>query len=110
MAAKEKIEKKVVELADFIAYQEGSVVSREIVSKAAGSVTLFAFDAGQGLSEHSAPFDALVYIVDGTVEIVISGEKYVLQAGEMILMPAHEPHALKAVKKFKMMLTMLKSS
>jgi quercetin dioxygenase-like cupin family protein len=109
MAAKEKIEKKVIELADFIAYQDGSVVSREIVNEAAGTVTLFAFDAGQGLSEHTAPFDALVYIVDGTVEIVISGEKYVLQAGEMILMPAHEPHALKAVKKFKMMLTMLKS-
>jgi quercetin dioxygenase-like cupin family protein len=109
MAAKEKIEKKVIELADFITYQDGSVVSREIVNEAAGTVTLFAFDAGQGLSEHTAPFDALVYIVDGTVEIVISGEKYVLQAGEMILMPAHEPHALKAVKKFKMMLTMLKS-
>jgi quercetin dioxygenase-like cupin family protein len=109
MEGKEKIKKRIIKLADFVAYQSGSVVSREVIKKEAGTVTLFAFDEGQGLSEHTAPFDALVYIIDGTVEIIISGEKYILQAGEMIIMPANEPHALKAVKKFKMMLTMIKS-
>ena len=79
------------------------------MNKDTGTVTVFAFDEGQGLSEHTAPFDALVQIIDGTAEIVISGEKYLLQAGEMIIMPAHEPHALKAVQKFKMMLTLIKA-
>ena len=110
MEKKEKIEGKVIKLADFVAYQSGSVVSREIIKKDTGTVTIFAFDEGQGLSEHTAPFDALVQVIDGAVEIVISGEKHLLQAGEMIIMPAHEPHALKAVQKFKMMLTMIKSS
>lgn len=109
MEKKEKIEGKVIKLADFVAYQSGSVVSREIIKKETGTVTIFAFDEGQGLSEHTAPFDALVQVIDGAVEIVISGEKFLLQAGEMIIMPAHEPHALKAVQKFKMMLTMIKS-
>ena len=91
-------------------YQQGAVVSKEVIKKGTGTVTLFAFDEGQGLSEHTAPFDAMVYVIDGEVEIVISGEKYMLQKGEMIIMPANQPHALKAVKKFKMMLTMIKSN
>lgn len=110
MEKKERIEGRVMQLADLVAYQSGSVVSREIIKKDTGTVTIFAFDEGQGLSEHTAPFDALVQVIDGAVEIVISGEKHLLQAGEMIIMPAHEPHALKAVQKFKMMLTMIKSS
>jgi len=92
-----------------INYQEGSVVSREIVNKANGTVTLFAFDKGQGLSEHKAPFDALVIITDGTAEIVVSEIKHIVKAGEMLLMPANATHALKAIEPFKMILTMIKS-
>lgn len=92
-----------------INYQEGSVVSREIVNKANGTVTLFAFDKGQGLSEHKAPFDALVIITDGTAEIIVSEIKHIVKAGEMILMPANATHALKAIEPFKMILTMIKS-
>ncbi len=94
---------------DLIAYQDGSIVSKEIIKKATGTVTIFAFDQEQGLSEHTAPFDALVYVLDGETEITISGKAHRLQAGEMIIMPAGEPHALKAAKKFKMMLVMIKS-
>jgi quercetin dioxygenase-like cupin family protein len=90
-------------------YQPGSVVSREILKKNTGSVTLFAFDEGQGLSEHTAPFDALVYVLEGAVEIMISGKPHPLQAGDMIIMPANQPHALKALKQFKMVLTMIRS-
>jgi len=96
-------------LSNFVEYQSGSVVSKEIISKKAGTVTLFAFDEGQGLSEHTAPFDALVYVLDGAVEITISGQPLTLEEGEMVIMPAHQPHALKALKKFKMMLVMIKS-
>ena len=96
----------LVDLAD---YQAQSVVSKTLIEKATGTVTLFAFDQGQGLSEHTAPFDALVCVLDGEVEITISGNHSVLKQGEMIIMPANEPHALKAIKKFKMMLTMIKS-
>jgi quercetin dioxygenase-like cupin family protein len=85
------------------------VVSREIVGKKAGTVTVFAFDDGQGLSEHTAPFDALVQVLDGEVEIRISGKPFHLKQGEVIVMPANEPHALKAVSKFKMLLTMIRS-
>jgi quercetin dioxygenase-like cupin family protein len=99
---------QVVGLVDLVNYQEGSVVSREIISKPTGTVTLFAFDAGQGLSEHTAPFDALVYLLDGEAEIVISDKAFRLKDGEMVIMPANEPHALKAVKKFKMILTMIR--
>ena len=84
-------------LVDLVAYQEGTVVSREIVSKPSGTVTLFAFAERQGLSEHTAPFDALVYVLDGNVEITISGTKRQMKAGEIITMPAGQPHALKAV-------------
>ena len=105
-----KVQKsEVVKLLDLIAYQAGSVVSREIVSRPTGTATLFAFDAGQGLSEHTAPFDAMVYVLDGEVEITISGKHYPVKAGDMIVMPANEPHALKAVSKFKMLLVMIKS-
>jgi quercetin dioxygenase-like cupin family protein len=96
---------QLIELAD---YQEGSVVSRTIINKKTGTVTFFAFDEGQGLSEHTAPFDALVYILDGEAEITISGKPVTVSEGEMLIMPANQPHALKAVKRFKMVLTMVR--
>jgi quercetin dioxygenase-like cupin family protein len=95
-------------LVDIVNYQEGSVVSKTIIEKKAGTVTLFAFDQGQGLSEHTAPFDALVQVLDGEVEIKISGKPFHLKQGDMLIMPANKPHALKAVKKFKMLLTMIR--
>jgi quercetin dioxygenase-like cupin family protein len=94
---------------DLVDYQKGSVVSRTILEKETGTVTLFAFDQGQGLSEHTAPYDALVYVLDGEADITISGRTHQLSVGEMIIMPANEPHALKAVKRFKMELTMIRS-
>lgn len=105
----ERLVAHVLRLVDLTDYQEGSVVSRTMVDKETGAVTLFAFDEGQGLSEHTAPYDALVYIIDGEAEIVISEKTFQLKEGEMILMPASEPHALKAVKRFKMILTMIRS-
>ena len=104
-----KIKKEVLDLGSMLDYQEGSVVSRALINKDVGTVTLFSFDADQGLSEHSAPFDALVYVFDGDAEITISGTPFILTKGQMIIMPANEPHALKALKKFKMMLIMVKS-
>lgn len=105
----EKLEAQVVKLIDLVDYQDGSIVSREIISKKTGTVTLFAFDKGQGLSAHTAPFDALVYILDGEAEIFIPGKPFHLKEGEMIIMPANQPHALKATKKFKMLLIMIRS-
>jgi len=105
----DKFEAQAVNLIDLVDYQEGSVVSRTIIDKKTGTVTLFAFDEGQGLSEHTAPFDALVYLLDGEAEIVISGKAVRLKKGEMVIMPANQPHALKATKRFKMILTMIKS-
>jgi quercetin dioxygenase-like cupin family protein len=96
------------ELAGLVNYQEGAVVSKEIIKKNEGTVTVFAFDEGQGLSEHTAPFDALVYVVDGKVDISIEGKPSRLKAGDMIIMPANKPHALKAIERFKMMLVMIK--
>ena len=96
-------------LMNLVNYQDGSVVSKEIIKKDTGTVTLFAFDKGQGLSEHTAPFDALVYVVDGEPEIIISGKSFNPKAGDVIIMPANEPHSLKAVNRFKMMLVMIKS-
>ena len=90
-------------------YQEGSVVSRTLINKEEGTVTLFSFDKGEGLSEHTTPFDALVYIFDGKVKITISKKDYILEKGQMIIMPANEPHALKALEKYKMMLIMIKT-
>ncbi len=92
-----------------IHYQEDAVVSRELIQKTTGTVTLFAFDKNQGLSEHTAPYDAFVMITDGRAEITVSGVKHELKAGEMLLMPANSPHALKAIEPFKMVLTMIKS-
>lgn len=96
-------------LPDVVEYQEGSVVSREIVKGKTGGVTVFAFDKGQGLSEHTAPFDALVYLIEGQVVITIAGETYRPKAGEAVIMPAHKPHSLQAEERFKMMLVMIKS-
>ena len=92
-----------------VSYAGGSVVSKTIVKKDAGNVTLFGFDEGQGLSEHTAPCDAMVHVLDGKAEITIDQKPYVLTAGESIIMPANIPHALKAVEKFKMLLVMIKS-
>ncbi|HML05108.1 MAG TPA: cupin domain-containing protein [Methanobacterium sp.] len=105
----EDIKSKVLKVAELIDYQEGSVVSREIIRKETGTVTIFAFDKGEGLSEHTAPFDAMVQIVDGKAEITISGNKNILEKGDMIIMPANEPHALTALEKYKMVLTMIRS-
>ena len=99
----------VSRLVDLVAYQRGSVVSRTIIDKKTGTVTLFSFDEGQGLSEHTAPFDALVHLLDGEAEVSISGKPLHLREGEMVIMPANQPHALKAVKGFKMLLTMIRS-
>jgi len=96
-------------LVDMVNYQKEAVVSKTIIEKNTGTVTLFAFDMGQGLSEHTAPFDALVQVLDGEVEIRISGKPFRLKQGEIIIMPAHAPHALKAVSNFKMLLTMIRS-
>jgi quercetin dioxygenase-like cupin family protein len=106
---KEKLPTQVLKLLDLTDYQPGSIVSRTIIDKKTGTVTLFAFDQGQGLSEHTAPFDALVCLLDGEAEITISGRPFRLRAGEMLIMPANEPHALKALQRFKMMLTMIRS-
>lgn len=95
-------------LRELVQYQEGVVASRTVIDKKAGTVTVFAFDKGQGLSEHVAPYDALVYALEGEVEIVISGKKHQLKEGEMIIMPAGAPHSLRTVEKFKMMLIMIK--
>ncbi|MDP8233929.1 MAG: cupin domain-containing protein [Candidatus Saelkia tenebricola] len=100
---------KQIMIANLVNYQDGAVVSSEVIKKETGSVTLFAFDENQGLSEHRAPFDALVYILDGEAEIIIAGISHCLRSGEMIIMPADKPHALNAVKRFKMMLVMIKS-
>ncbi len=101
-------ETKATILVDLVNYQEQSVVSKALIQKKTGTVTLFAFDKGQGLSEHKAPFDAMVCVLDGEVEITVSNKPFHLKQGEMIIMPANEPHALRAVEKFKMMLTMIK--
>ncbi|TET56949.1 MAG: cupin domain-containing protein [Promethearchaeota archaeon] len=101
--------KAILNLGSMLDYQENSVVSRALINKDVGTVTLFSFDKGEGLSEHTAPFDALVYVFDGEAEIIISNEKFKLKNGQMIIMPANEPHALNAPEKFKMMLIMIKS-
>jgi len=96
-------------LSQLINIQTGSVVSKEILNKPSGTITLFAFDQGQGLSEHSAPYDAFVLAVDGSAEITVAGTMNIVNSGESILMPANSPHSLKATKPFKMLLTMIKS-
>jgi len=101
--------REILDLDELVSYQTGSVVSRQITKADTGNVTLFAFDEGQELSEHTAPFDALVHIVDGEAEIIISGQSFHLKSGEAIIMPADEPHAVKATSQFKMLLTMIRA-
>lgn len=105
----EELKARTLKVENIIEYQEGAVVSREIIRKVTGTVTIFAFDKGEGLSEHTAPFDAMVQIIDGKAEITIAGNKNVLGKGDMIIMPANESHALHAMEKFKMILTMIRS-
>jgi quercetin dioxygenase-like cupin family protein len=100
---------EVINLNNLVVYQEGSVVSRTLVDKKAGTITLFAFAKGQGLSEHTAPFDAFVYIIDGEAEIIIDGNVNKVGTGEMLIMPANKTHALKAIQPFKMMLVMIRA-
>jgi len=98
----------VLTLKDLAQYQDRSVVSREIIQKPTGTMTVFAFDKGEGLSEHTAPFDAAVYILEGEAEIRIDGKPYSVKEGEMIIMPAHKPHALRAVTRYKMLLVLIR--
>ena len=106
---RKNVEAEAVKLDSMIEYQENSVVSQTITDKKAGTVTLFAFDEGEGLSEHTTPYDAMIYLIDGETEVIISGKAHHVREGEMIIMPANEPHALKAVTKFKMLLIMIRS-
>ena len=94
---------------DLVSYQDGSVVSKTLIDKKIGTLTLFSFDAGQGLSEHTAPFDAFVQVLDGEAEVTIDGAPQTVSAGQMIIMPANHPHALQAVKPFKMLLVMIRA-
>ncbi len=105
---KKAITGKPALISGYIDYHKGSVVSKEIVNRASGTVTIFAFDRGEGLSEHKAPFDALVQVIEGEALVTISGKLFNVKRGEMITMPANKPHSLKAIKKFKMILTMLR--
>jgi quercetin dioxygenase-like cupin family protein len=109
MSKKQELKAQVSNLKNLIDYQESSVISRTIIDKKAGTVTLFAFDENQGLSEHTASYDAMVYVLDGEVEVTISGKSIKLKQGEMTIMPANKPHALAAKTRVKMLLTMIKS-
>jgi quercetin dioxygenase-like cupin family protein len=100
---------EVKKLSEMVNYQDGTIVSNTLINKDKGTVTLFAFDKDQSLSEHTAPFDALLQVIDGEIEVVISGRKHYLTTDEMILMPANVPHAVKAIEKFKMVLIMIKT-
>lgn len=106
---KEDLRGKVMMSKDLVAYQEGAVVSRTLINKGVGTVTVFSFDQGQGLSEHTAPYDAMVEILDGEAEITIAGKMQLVKAGEMLIMPANQPHALHGAKAFKMMLIMIRA-
>lgn len=106
---KQELKAQASNLSSLINYQEGSVVSRTLIDKKTGTVTLFAFDINQGLSEHTAPYNAMVHLLEGEVEVTISGKPITLKQGEITIMPANEPHALAAKTKFKMLLTMIKS-
>lgn len=98
----------VLNLASLVEYSEGGVISKQLIKSPVGNVTLFSFDKGEGLSEHRAPFDAIVQVLEGVVDIVLDGKVFTLKAGESIVFPANAPHALTAVEKFKMLLTMIK--
>jgi quercetin dioxygenase-like cupin family protein len=106
---KDSTGKEVMNLVNLVDYQEGSIVSRTVIDKPAGTLTLFAIDKDQGLSEHKAPFDAFVYILDGEAMVTISGKALIVKQGETVIMPANQPHALRAMQRFKMMLVMIKS-
>ena len=99
---------QVLSRKEMVEYQDGSIVSKEIIKKESGTVTLFAFDKGQGLSEHTAPFDALVNVLDGQAEVKISGEPFIVKEGELIIMPANKPHSVQAIERFKMLLVLIK--
>ena len=105
---REELKGKVLHLKDLVAYQEGSIASRMIINKKAGSITIFSFDEGEGLSEHTAPFDAVVTILDGDCEVWVCGESHPMREGDTIIFPANAPHALSAVTRFKMILVMVK--
>jgi quercetin dioxygenase-like cupin family protein len=105
----EELKTKTLKVENLIEYQEGAVVSKEIIRKGTGTVSLFAFDKGEGLSKHTAPFDAMIQIIDGKAEITISGNRNILEKGDMIIIPANESHALHAIEKFKMIFTMILS-
>lgn len=105
----EDIIARSIDMANLVDYQTGSVISRTIIKKPTGTVTLFAFDEGEGLSEHAAPFDALVYILDGEAEVTIAGRPLPAKTGEMVILPADQPHSLRATKRFKMALVMIRS-
>jgi len=96
-------------LTSLVSYQSGSVVSRTIINRKAGTMTLFAFDKGEGLSEHTAPYDALLHVLEGEAQVTVSGEQSQVKEGEAIVLPAGKPHALKATKRFKMLLTMIRT-
>lgn len=105
----DELKSKKLDIENLINYQDGSVVSREILKLPTGTLTVFAFSAGQGLSEHTAPFDATIYILDGEAEVKISGQIHIVKKGELTIMPANKPHSLKAEKPFKMLLIMIRS-
>jgi len=117
MNEKQKVERlvgmpeaEVVDLGSLVAYQEGAIVSRTLAKRSGGTVTLFAFEAGQALSEHTAPFDAIVQVLDGDAELTIGGKKVSLRMGQAVLMPANVPHAVFAARRFKMLLTMVREA
>jgi len=103
------MEEQTINLVQAVEYQKDAIVSRTLLDKKTGTVTLFAFDAGQGLSEHTAPFDAMVQVLDGEAEVTISGKAGTVRQGEMVIMPGGKPHALRAIKRFKMLLVMIKA-
>ncbi|RPI73160.1 MAG: cupin domain-containing protein [Ignavibacteriales bacterium] len=109
MSTKEDLTSKTINAAEFIQYSDGSIVSKQIIKKDAGTITLFAFDKGQSLSEHTAPFDAFVQIVDGKAECTIDGKPVIVSRDEFIILPANIPHAVNAVEKFKMLIVMIKN-
>ena len=105
---REELAGKVLGVNDLVAYQDGTIASRMIVFKPAGTITMFAFDAGEGLSEHSAPYDAILTVTDGVAGVSIEKEQFTVRAGEMIILPANRPHAVQAAERFKMTLTMIR--
>jgi quercetin dioxygenase-like cupin family protein len=107
-ATDDELKGRALGMGDLVAYQDGAVVSRTLIDKPTGTVTLFAFDAGQGLSEHTAPFDAMVSVVDGEAEVTVGGEPRTVAHGEMMIMPANVPHAVRARQRFKMLLVLVR--